>query len=223
MNITEINKKLAETGKGLLYHHCRDLNSIQPREIKHKPIFVDSDYLPAYRWLESIVKFFPVFYSVGKSLHDIYMTGYNSQFCTRECWGFGKKGNRRKQQPNLVLFSYKQVPGIFTDFDNWEIFLKKSIDDRNFIEKMKRTPNMEIFVLKRIFRVGNRKRSWNTWIRHAVKHPYGVQLIARTFNAKIADRIICRNQITKNYLENCGYKNIHILRIPADYDAIEYL
>jgi hypothetical protein len=185
--------------------------------MEHRACFADQDFLPAYRWLKDVIGFFPIFFSVGKNLHDLYMTGYNTQFCTYECWGFGNKGPRRRNQPNLVLFSFKNVTGVFTDFDVWEYFLKKSIDEPKFLKLMREHSEAKKYILNKLF-----KKNWTKkrWIEEAIECPYEVQLLSKTIDVRRADRVLCRNQATKEYLEEHGYKNIHILRIPSSHKEL---
>lgn len=222
LTLESLKQSLKNTGGNLLYHHCRELDSIRPYQIEHHPRYADPDFLPSYRWLEKKIGFFPIFFAVGKSIHDLYMTGYNGQFRTYDCWGFGERGPRRKQQPNYVLFSYKHVPGIFTDFDDWDTLLRLATQhDPNIYKDAKKKPRIELWLCKKIFKLRENLRSDRTWIRQAIRKPYSVQLVTKYFDATKADRLLCRNQTTKEYLESCGYKNVHVLKIPADYEQIE--
>jgi hypothetical protein len=86
------------------------------------------DFLPAYEWLTKELGFFPFFFAVGRSGDVIRMTGYDDNW--RVFTGYVEQGGtwvkhsrKRGEFPNLALFSFGQVEGVYMDYDSWHIAL----------------------------------------------------------------------------------------------------
>lgn len=167
------------------------------------------DFLPAYRWLEREVGFYPLFLSVGESEAALRMTGYNNQW--RRIIAWSSKGNtyrRRGEFPNYVLFSFEHIDGIFMDFEHWHIAINAALNDRG--EEVTSYEKRLMF-----------KPSWpgSRWLRKARKDPGSVQLVTPRLFLPEAGRIWVRNRKTKQVLEEMGFQHIEVkrLKVPSRY------
>ncbi|MCK4614484.1 MAG: hypothetical protein KAU14_06750 [Thermoplasmata archaeon] len=181
----------------LQYHHCRSLESIIFGEVKSPPAYSGPDFKDAYLWLKKEVGFYPTFLAVGTTEEDIRMTGYQDNWRVKIS---DKKCRKRGEFPNMVLFSFEDVDGIFTDYDYWHLVLNASYKDYQMTDYEKRL----------IF-----KPSWqkSKWLRKANKNPHSVQLITKTLYLPGAERIWVRNRQTKKLLEFRGFRNVEVKRI----------
>lgn len=188
----------------LQYHHCTSLESVIFGELKASPEYSDLDFKGAYSWLEKEVGFYPLFLVVGTTEADIRMTGYQDNWRLRVSYRYenGKtKGTYRKagEFPNLVLFSFEDVDGVFMDYAYWHIVLNANPDYKitNYEKRL-------------IF-----KPSWSKskWLRKAKKEPHSIQLVTPMLYLPNAARILVRNHQTKKLLEEIGFNNIEVRRI----------
>ena len=197
----------------LYYHHCRSLDSIAFGIVKANPKYSDPYLKNAYLWLRKEVGFYPLFLSVGTSEEDLYMTGYPNQWARiigtkivgRRIDGTHMHKNilrKRGEFPNDVLFSFEKVNGIFIDYGHWHIALNAS--HKNY--------QMTDYEKKLIF-----KPSWpkSKWLRRARDKPDSVQLVISKLNLVNAKRIYVRNSKTKKLLENMGFEDIEVKRMPV--------
>ena len=203
----------------VLYHHSIDLENVVYGELRPDPTKSERDLLSAYRWLEEQVGFYPLFLAVGKTDEDIRMTGYYHQWARITGTKFVQmpdgtsvvrnKIRKKGEFPNRVLFSFNDLEGRFTDYENWHIILN-SID--HFTETM-----YEITDYKRRLVL---KPSWPTsrWIRKARNDPCSVQLVVPSLNFPEATRIWVRNKATKRKLEDMEFKNVEVHRMLVERD-----
>ena len=166
------------------YYHCRNLESVVFGEVKAIPEYSDKDLKGAYHWLEKEVGFYPLFCAVGTTDEDIRMTGYQDNWRVKVSFDeYRKKGCF----PNQVLFRFKNVDGVFMDYDAWHLVLNST---RNNYE-------MSDYEKKLIF-----KPSWqkSKWLMKAKEKPHTVQLVTSKLYLHKADKISVRNEITKKEL-----------------------
>ena len=185
----------------LKYHHSRSLDSVVFGEVKHTKEFSGETYRAAYLWLEKEIGFFPIFLSVGTTDEDIRMTGYQNQWMRLIAMSNSKRIYRKKSEfPNYILFSYEELDGVFTDYNDWHIALNSGYKDCQLTDYEKR------LILK---------PSWSRskWLSHAKNHPHSVQLVTKSLDLSNADRIWVRNIKTKTILEQIGFKNIEVKRL----------
>ena len=179
------------------YHHCRNLESVVFGEVKASPNYSDKDFKGAYRWLEKEVGFYPLFCAVGTTDEDIRMTGYQDNWRVKiSSDEYRKKG----EFPNQVLFSFKDVDGVFMDYDAWHLVLNSTRNDYKMSDYEKRL----------IF-----KPSWqkSKWLMKAEEKPHTIQLVTPTLYLHKADKISVRNDMTKKELGDKGFQNIEVKRV----------
>jgi hypothetical protein len=193
------------THPGGLYHHCMPAAAAHPTTIRPDPSRSDSFFLPAYEWVRQVTGFYPLFLAVGNSIR---MTGYQDNWKVRAGGDFveGKyQKNYRKKGgfPNLAVFSFDQIDGVFMDYDYWHIALNAYPNGRTVTEAEK----------KMIF-----KPSWTTsrWIRAALKGTHQVQLVVPELPLDKAMGVFVRNDATRKMAEERGFKNVQVKRIDVD-------
>jgi len=199
----------------LKYHHSMDLENIIYGEIKAHPKYTeDKDYKKAYLWLEKQIGFYPLFLAVGETEDDIRITGYQGQWAVNigsKIVGRRKNGTyisknilRKKGEfPNYVLFSFKEVEGVFIDYDYWHFALSAAFNNEEITDYEK----------KLIF-----KKSWpkSKWLRKTKNKPGTVQLVTSKLYLPDAQRIWVRNKATKKQVEEMGFNNVEVKRLRAD-------
>ena len=186
----------------MLYHHSLSLDHVIFGEIRSDPKYADDDFKKAYTWLEDQIDFYPLFMAVGRSDDDIRMTGYPDNWRVRVASRYeeGKRVGtyRRKGEfPNLVLFSFDHVDGVFMDFDNWHIVLNSWYNDYQISDYDKRL----------IF-----KPSWprSRWLKKAKDNPHSVQLVTSSLDLSKATRVWVRNNATKQQLQDLGFSGVDV-------------
>ncbi len=185
----------------LLYHHCRSLHSIVYGEVKANPEYPDPYLKDSYAWLEKEIGFYPLFLAVGVTEEDIRMTGYQNQWKRLLSEGPNGKEYRKKGEfPNDVLFSFKNIDGIFMDYNYWHLVLNANYKNYKMTDYERRL----------IF-----KLSWtkSKWLRKAKKSPHSVQLVTQSLHLPDAKRIWVRNQQTKSLLISMGFDNIELTKL----------
>src|SRR5687768_7917920 len=148
-----------------LYHHAIELRRLRYGVLHAAPEHSDPEFLPAYRWVEREVGFFPLFLAVGSTVEDVRMTGYMNNWL-RE-WARRSPGRASLiagVPENLVLLSFDHVDGVFTDYLAWHIVLNGAFCRYEF------TPYERRQVLKPSL---TRSR----WLLRAKRHPHLVQLV----------------------------------------------
>lgn len=178
----------------VLYYHCIDLKNVLYGEIKADPNYSAQEFQKAYSWLEKEIGFYPLFLAVGKSKEDIRTTGYQNQF-RKLLLKYPKE-----ETANYVLFSFKNIEGIFMDYEYWHLVLNAGYKNYQITDYEKRL----------IF-----KPSWSKskWLGKASKKPSSVQLITEKIYLPNASKILVRNNKTKKYLYKIGFNNIKVKRL----------
>jgi hypothetical protein len=191
-----------------LYHHCMPFSQVRFGTITADPVYSDSDFLPAYEWLEAEIGFFPHFLSVGNSETVIRRTGYADNwrvFDRGECTdtGYRKFYHRKGEFPNLVLLSFDDMDGVFMDDLSWNIALNACMNKKPVSKQ-----EMKMIL----------KPSWNRrrWIRAAETGSHWVDLLTPELSLDRTSRIYVRNQATKKNLKMSGFRNIQRLRLPVE-------
>jgi hypothetical protein len=169
------------------------------------PVYSDSDFLPAYEWLERETGFFPHFLAVGNSESVIRRTGYADNWRVFDHGEFTDNGyqkfyHHKGEFPNLVLLSFDDAEGVFMDDLSWNIAI-------NACMKKKPVSKQEMKMIL--------KPSWNRrrWIRAAETGSHWVDLLTPKLSLDRASRVFVRNQVTKKSMESIGFRNIEVLRI----------
>jgi hypothetical protein len=202
---TVLSSTGSNSSEELLFHHCISLDAVRFGTIRPERKFSDPEFLPAYEWVEEIIGFFPIFYAVGQINAALPMTGYadNWRYLTGGEMVNGiyqKTYNRKGNFPNLALFSFDTINGIFMDFQSWHIALNACMNGGNV------TPAEQRMIFK---------PSWSRsrWIRAALNGTHLVQLIAPELPLPLAKRGYVRNTKTKRIVERMGFPDITIKRV----------
>lgn len=184
------------------------LSQVRSGRIIADPSYSDSDFLPAYKWLQKEIGFFPHFLAVGNSEDVIRRTGYADNwrvFSHGEFTGNGyqKFYHKKGEFPNHVLFSFDEAHGVFMDAMSWHIAINACMNKKPVSGQ----------VAKMIL-----KPSWNKrrWIRAARKGSHWVDLLTPQVSPDSASRIYVRNLATKRNMEFMGFRNIEVHRIPVE-------
>lgn len=187
----------------MIFHHCIQLQNIAYKAIQSSPLYCEEkDYLPAYKWLEKQVGFYPIFLSVGKD--SITMTGYDNQW-RRHIGTYVVDGQRIKRYrkagefPNYVLFSWEDLNGVFTDYSYWHIVLNETMHN----------PDWEAseYEKRLVFKYHRKKDDW------LKKSKHGVQLVVPELDLRTANRIWVRNRDTQIILQKMGFDNVFVKRV----------
>jgi len=190
-----------------LFHHCMPGSQVRLGTIRADPSWSDAGLLPAYEWLAEQIGFFPHFVSVGNNRSALYRTGYQDNWRVfvgsdnvRGSWQ--KVYRKRGEFPNLVLFSFRDLEGVFMDYESWHIAINACIN------RGRVTTND----MKMIF-----KPSWtrSRWL-HAAKNSLAVDLLMQDLPLDTAAGVCVRNRATQNLMEEMGFRNVEIARIPVD-------
>ena len=181
------------------YHHAIGLDHLGRIDgvLVPDPALSDPDFLPAYRWAEREVGFFPLFLSVGTTADDMRMTGYQNNWQPPDRLGTHDPDPADRR---LVLFSFDSVAGVFSDYSAWHIVLNSSHCD---------------------YRVGRRytswilRRSWPTsrWLREARRCPHSVQLLAPRLDLREAVRVWTPDDESRRQVERLGYAGVRVKRV----------
>jgi len=188
----------------LKYHNCIDLENTIYGELESNIKYSEPDYKKAYSWLEKQVGFYPLFLAVGETEEDMRMTGYQNNW--RRLILMSRNGNEYRKKgefPNLVLFSFEEVDGVFMDYDAWHFVLNAGYKNYNMTDYEKRC----------LF-----KPSWSKskWLRKAKKEPHRVQLAAPKLYLPDAKRVWVRNKKTKRLLGDMGFESVEVKRIKIE-------
>lgn len=185
------------------FHHKRPLEYSNFQSVAQLQ-GIDEDFEIAYEWVERKVGFYPLFLAVGNTPESIQMTGYQNQW--QKLLGFdgSKKIYRGKgEQDNFVLFSFKDLPdGIFMDFHDWHLVLNSRKAGNEV------TSQDEISIFKPSY-------TKSDWMRYAKKNPHSVQFIMPELDLAKADLVSVRNKETQKQLQDKGFGNVEVRRIPV--------
>ncbi|MBS1994182.1 MAG: hypothetical protein JSS86_02350 [Cyanobacteria bacterium SZAS LIN-2] len=193
-------------------YHVVPLEQVVHGKIVADPQLSDPEFLPAYRWLEREVGFFPLFLAIGNA-DAIYVTGYQNQWRTFIGGEFDQDKKYRKiyrkagEYPNFVLFAFplEKVPQRnLHDYQWWNIVLTEALCEREVGPGLRRL----------LF-----KKSWNQakWLRQAHKDGHMVQMVAPELDLTAAEYIWVRNKRTQEALLSRGFKNVQVKRLPLEH------
>jgi hypothetical protein len=183
-------------------------SQVKSGTIAADPLYSDPDFLPAYKWLEQEIGFFPHFLAVGNFKEVIHRTGYADNWRVFDHGeftgnGYQKYYHKKGEFPNLVLFSFDDVEGVFMDYLSWHIALNACMNKKPVSKQ-----EMKMIL----------KPSWDKrrWIRAAETGSHVVDLLTPGLSPGRASRVYVRNQATKKNMERMGFRNIEVLRIPVE-------
>ena len=187
-----------------LYHHAIGLHDLRrvPADgvMVPDPSLSDPDYLPAYRWAEREVGFFPLFLAVGRRVEDVRMTGYQDHWAPPDLPQLPAEPGDEAADRRLVLFSFDHVDGAFSDYMAWHLVLNAGKDDYRL------TPRETAMVLR---------RSWpaSRWRRAAEHGPHSVQLLAPRLDLRRAVRVWVPDDATRREVGRLGHASARVRRI----------
>lgn len=194
-------------GEPPIYHHCMPVSLVSRDTLRPDRSLSSPDFLPAYEWLEQELGFFPFFIAVGISDAVIRMTGYSDNWRVftgyEEREGSWVKNYRRKGEfPNLALFSFAHIEGVYMDYDYWHIALNACMNGHPVSPKEKRL----------IF-----KPSWpaSRWVRAALQGTNFVQRVTPMLTPVNAVQVTVRNMSAVHYLSAMGFSDVSVARIPV--------
>jgi len=147
------------------FHHCMPVAGVEHGTIRPDRSLSSPDFLPAYEWLEQEIGFFPLFIAVGASDEVIRMSGYTDNWRVfAGCEGGIKQYRRKGEFPNLALFSFRSVDGVFMDYVDWHIALNACMKGHH----------VSPFGKRRIFKPYWKK---HRWIQAALQGTNLVQIV----------------------------------------------
>jgi len=216
--------------KKALFHHCIPLEKLitvngDMVSSQHHSTDDDAAFIPAYTWWHDTFGFWPIFLAVGNGPNTLGMTGYPNQFgrVISSRWDEKRKRSVRTLRPkgdmrNYVLLSFEEAECLPHNFDTWEniicfsspLPLPIGVERDPALPPYAKIPKQYVKSL-----VGQTKRKLSNWIKLAKKKDGRVQACAPRLDMTKVIEIKVRNQKTKKLLENIGYQNVEVLRVPA--------
>ncbi len=197
-----------KTGRRVRCFHSIPLSQVSFDQIVADPKYSDDDFMPAYRWAENRLGFFPLFLAVGTD-ESISMTGYSNQW--RRLLGtrhdaFGKLVNvyrKRGEFPSNVLFVFDSediAAPVFTDYMAWHLVLNETMNGGTVCE---RYASMVL------------KRSWSRarWLLHSWRNAHTVQALVPALDLRQAKEVWVRNQAERRKLLAMGFTSVHVKRV----------
>ncbi|MBW1996610.1 MAG: hypothetical protein JRJ29_01460 [Deltaproteobacteria bacterium] len=190
----------------LLYHHCMNFEDISYAAFKADPSKSDPEWINSTKWIAKEIGFWPLFFSVGDDYDTYIKTGYDFNW-KRKIGHDPKVGPilvKAGKSPNLVMFSFNHVDGVFMDHNIFFQYLILAGD---------REIKLGIVQRRWLF-----KPRWSRkkWLRLAKEDPYlGVTLVAPGMDPRAANRIWVRNKKTQRALKKMGFSNVVVHRIPV--------
>ncbi|MBP9093196.1 hypothetical protein KBI23_19390 [bacterium] len=192
------------------FYHAIDLSAVSRSVLRPQVEFSDSEWVPAYQWLEKETGFYPLFLAVGDE-SAAYVTGYQNQWRVN-IGGTMTNGSylasRRKagEFPNLVLFAFRQsdLQGCFTDYQWWNIVLTDVLCERPI------GPALYRYLFK---------KSWprSKWLRTANADGHTVQLLVPELDLSTAAFVWARNQASAKALRAMGFENVSVKRLKLEH------
>ena len=192
------------------FYHVIDLSAVSRSVLRPQVEFSDSEWVPAYQWLEKETGFYPLFLAVGDE-SATYVTGYQNQWRVN-LGGTMVDGNyvstRRKagEFPSFVLFAFRQsdLQGCFTDYQWWNIVLTDVLCERPI------GPALYRYLFK---------KSWprSKWLRTANADGHMVQLLVPELDLSKAAFVWARNQKSAKALRAMGFDNVSVKRLKLEH------
>ncbi|MBK7747820.1 MAG: hypothetical protein IPP57_08705 [Candidatus Obscuribacter sp.] len=200
----------SKTGKRVKCFHSMSLSQVTFDRMVADPKYSDSDYLPAYRWAETRLGFFPLFLAVGTD-ESIGMTGYSNQWRRflgneRDASGaLNKVYRKRGEYPSNVLFVFDSediAEAVFTDYMAWHLVLNETMNGGTVSE---RYASMVL------------KRSWSRarWLLYSWRHAHSVQALVPALDLRQAKAVWVRNEKARRKLVAMGFANVQVKRLPV--------
>lgn len=187
----------------LLFHHCIPFSKITHGCIHPNESHSYNRFVPAYRWFEKEKGFYPLFLSVGNTVDDVHMTGYSDnwrRYIGSKIVEPGKPAvsiyRKKGEFPNLVLFSFDSVDGIFNDYQAWHLVLNGS--DLSPYEK------------RLLFKPSYSRARW---LLMAKRRPHTVQICTSFLDLTKAKKVWVRNSDTKAKIEGLGFQNVEVNKL----------
>jgi len=190
------------------YNYSRSLDSVVYGIIRPSEKDYDEFEIETFRWFAGQLGFKPFFVAVGNTGSDLAQTNYYDNWrrvVATEITGRTKTGiyihrkilRKKGEFPNEVLFSFKELTGVFFD-DSYFAFAPNSeySDEPTSYEK------------RLIFKPSYRK---SDWLRKA-REKHCVVTATPSLDLRIAE-VYCRNQETKKVLEEIGFNGVSVKRI----------
>jgi len=183
------------------FHHCMPVAGVEYGTIRPDRSLSSPDFLPAYEWLEQEIGFFPLFIAVGRSDEVIRMSGYTDNWrLFVGCEGGIKKYRRKGEFPNLALFSFRNVDGVFMDYVDWHIALNACMNGHQ----------VSPFGKRRIFKPYWKK---HRWIQAALQGTHLVQMVIPELPLAEAVEGKVRNRSQVEHLERLGFSHVSAARL----------
>ncbi len=197
------------------FWHCMPVSKVKRSTLLVPgPRHSSKEYLPAYKWLEERVGYFPMFLAAGNEDEAPYTTGYHNQWrvslSQKKCPKSGRlvtlKRRKAGRFPNLVMFRFDEAPSNCTFMDSswWAISVMNGLTQGILPAE----PDV-----KRVF-----KRSWsrNRWLNKAAADGCSVELVVPQLDLSKTSSVWVRNQATADRLTQLGYTNVQVRRIAVD-------
>jgi hypothetical protein len=131
-----MDDKTASLAEEKYLYHVIDFTAVSRSVLRPQVEFSDSEWIPAYQWLENEIGFYPLFLAVGDG-NAAYVTGYQNQWRvhlggTMSDGKYVPKKRKAGEFPNFVLFAFRQseLQGCFTDYQWWNIVLTDLLCER---------------------------------------------------------------------------------------------
>jgi hypothetical protein len=190
----------------LLLFHSIPFDQIRQGVIEPDVSFAeDKENIPAYRWLEAEIGFYPLFFAIGR-VDDgaVYsVTGYQSNWQRPDDFEEGQAGKTGEPR-NQVLFVFSMdilAESLFIEDMTWCGCVLNSAENAGVSAR----------VAASLF-----KPSWtpSKWRSLARKDGHAVQVVARSVNLGSAQAVYVRNKKTREALLQQGFKNVLVKRVP---------
>lgn len=200
----------------LLLYHALPFEQVRHEAFAPDPSYSEAEYLPAYRWLETQVGFFPIFLAIGAEGDEepLRVTGYQNNWRRLLSYHYDADGTyhytlaKAGEHHNRVLFAFS--PDSFetlsyNDYMWWNIVLTEVTCEREVDKQLWR----------RLF-----KPSWNAskWRSLARKDGHGVQVLTNALDLRSAKFVYVRNRATQKALQAQGFENVVVKRLPVERD-----
>lgn len=195
--------------------HGRDLNEVTcgvvypNKEHPHNP-----DQVPKYQWLEKQIGFWPLWLAVG-SRKAAYFTRYHYNWTSG--YGWNERGHldwkpwKKGEAPNRVMFIFDPncIDGVFVDYMSW---LDLGMCMRHTTAGVV-VENVDDQLKKRILLDGMTREEK---MQYSYKNPLYLNYVTQNLDLRKALAVWCRDEATKQKLEQMGFTKVQVVRILAD-------
>jgi hypothetical protein len=204
-----MDDKTASLAEEKYFYHVIDFTAVSRSVLRPQVEFSDSEWIPAYQWLENEIGFYPLFLAVGDG-NAAYVTGYQNQWRvhlggTMSDGKYVSKKRKAGEFPNFVLFAFRQseLQGCFTDYQWWNIVLTDLLCERPIGQALYRY----------LF-----KKSWSRskWLRTANGDGSAVQLLVPELDLSKAAFAWARNEKSAAVLRDMGFDNVSVKRLKVE-------